>query len=44
MAGQGGRIHISPFGIIPKKEQGKWRLIVDLSHPRDHSINDGVDE
>ena len=44
VADQGSRIHISPFGVIPKKEQGKWRLIVDLSHPRDHSINDGVDE
>ena len=35
-------IHISPFGVIPKKEKGKWRLIVDLSHPDDHSVNDGI--
>ena len=27
-------IHISPLGIIPKKNKpGKWRLIVDLSSP-----------
>ena len=24
-------VHISPFGIIPKKTMGKYRLIVDLS-------------
>ena len=39
-----GPIHINHFGVIPKKHQpGKWRLIVDLSHPRGASINDGVD-
>lgn len=27
-------IHINRFGVIPKRYQpGKWRLIVDLSHP-----------
>ena len=37
-------IHINRFGVIPKKHQpGKWRLIVDLSHPRGAGINDGVD-
>ena len=36
--------HSSPFGVIPKKRQpGKWRLIVDLSSPRNHSVNDGID-
>ena len=36
-------IHISPLGAIPKKNKpGKWRLIVDLSSPPDHSINDGI--
>ena len=37
-------VHVSPFGVIPKKGQGKWRLIVDLSHPKGHSINDGIRE
>ena len=33
-------VHVSRFGVIPKQYQtNKWRLIVDLSHPRDHSIN-----
>ena len=35
-------VHISRFGVIPKGHMGKWRLIVDLSHPKDHSINDGI--
>ena len=35
--------HISRFGVIPKNHQpNKWRLIVDLSHPSDHSVNDGI--
>ena len=37
-------LHISSFGVIPKKEQpGKWRFIVDLSLPQSHSVNDGID-
>ena len=37
-------VHINRFGVIPKSGQpGKWRLIVDLSHPRGESVNDGVD-
>ena len=36
-------VHISWFGVIPKNRQpGKWRLIVDLSHPTGHSVNDGI--
>ena len=36
-------IHISSLGIICKQHQlGKWRLIVDLSFPKGHSINDGI--
>ena len=36
-------LHISHFGIIPKKYQpGKWRLILDLSSPQGHSVNDGI--
>ena len=35
--------HINRFGVIPTKHQpGKWRLIVDLSHPSGHSVNDGI--
>jgi len=33
-------VHISRFGVIPKRHQNnKWRLIVDLSHPLEHSVN-----
>ena len=29
------RVHVNQFGLVPKSHQpGKWRLIVDLSHPR----------
>ena len=35
--------HTSRFGVIPKSHQrDKWRLIVELSHPKHHSVNDGV--
>jgi hypothetical protein len=31
--------------VIPKRGQpGKWRLIVDLSSPKDVSVNDGIDQ
>ena len=34
---------VSRFGVIPKGHTpGKWRLIVDLSAPEGHSINDGI--
>ena len=33
--------HMSRFGVIPKPN--KWRLIVDLSYPPVHSVNDGID-
>ena len=36
------RAHVSHLGIISKNHQpGKWRLIVDLSHPAGVSMNDG---
>ena len=35
-------VHIGRFRVIPKKHSQKWRLIVDLSHPTGHSINDGI--
>ena len=35
--------HTSPIGLIPKPHQpGKWRLIVDLSTPPGHSVNDAI--
>ncbi len=37
-------IQCSPFGVIPKKgKPGRWRLIVNLSAPEGHSVNDGID-
>ena len=36
-------VHTSKFGVLPKKHApGKWRLILDLSSPDNHSINDGI--
>ena len=35
--------HTSSIGLIPKLHQpGKWRLIIDLSSPSGHSINDAI--
>ena len=36
-------VHISRFGVIPKPNQfGKWRLILDLSSPKEASVTDGI--
>ena len=36
-----GLIYCSPFGVIPKRNRpNKWRLIVDLSSPEGHSVNE----
>ncbi len=36
--------HISRFGVIPKNHQpGKWRLIVDFSHPKGACVNEGIE-
>ena len=36
-------VHVSPFGVIPKKgKPNKWRLILDLSSPAERSVNDGI--
>ena len=35
-------VQVSPFGVIEKKERGKWRLILDLSSPEGFSVNDGI--
>ena len=37
-------LQINRFGVIPKgHNRGRWRLITDLSFPREHSVNDGID-
>ena len=43
-AGLVRRVQISRFGVIPKSQPGKWRLILDLSHPGGRSVNDGLDQ
>ncbi|KAM3936556.1 uncharacterized protein RB166_007084 [Leptodactylus fuscus] len=35
-------LRVSPLGIVPKKESGKYRLIHHLSHPKGSSVNDGI--
>ena len=40
----GAQMQVSRFGVIPKNHQpGKWRLILDLSHPAGASVNDGIE-
>ena len=37
-------LQVNRFGVIPKgHNSGKWRFIVDLSHPEGASVNDGID-
>ena len=36
-------LHVSCFCFIPKGYQpGKWRLMLDLSSPAGHTVNDGI--
>ncbi|KAM3934865.1 uncharacterized protein RB166_002260 [Leptodactylus fuscus] len=35
-------LRVSPLGVVPKKEAGKYRLIHHLSHPKGSSVNDGI--
>ena len=36
-------VHTSLIGLVPKSHQvDQWRMIVDLSFPRNHSVNDGI--
>ena len=37
-----GDVQISPLGVVPKKGPNRWRLILDLSSPEGHSVNDGI--
>lgn len=35
----------SPIGLVPKSHQvDRWRMIVDLSFPHNHSVNAGISE
>ena len=44
-AGRALGVHVSPYGVIPKKSKpNKWRLILDLSSPTGHSVNEGIDK
>ena len=36
-------VHLNRLGAVPKSTPGKYRLIVDLSYPEDHSVNCGID-
>ena len=38
------QVHTSQFGVIPKSNPGKWRLIVDMYSPDRVSVNDGIKE
>ncbi|CAJ0941279.1 unnamed protein product [Ranitomeya imitator] len=35
-------LRVSPLGIVPKKEPGKYRLIHHLSYPKGRLVNDGI--
>ncbi|KAM4748944.1 protein KTI12 homolog [Rhinophrynus dorsalis] len=35
---------VSPLGVVPKREPGKFCLIQHLSYPEGHSVNDAIDE
>ena len=39
------QVQISSLGVIPKKHtKNKWRMILDLSHPENTSVNDGINK
>lgn len=35
-------LRVSPLGVVPKKDPGKFCLIYHLSHPKGASVNDGI--
>ena len=44
LTGVSSQVHCSPIGLVPKgRDSGRWRMIVDLSHPHGRSVNDGID-
>ena len=36
------QLHISRLGVVPKHTPGQWQLIVDLSFPEGHSMNNQI--
>lgn len=36
-------VHVSPLGLVPKKEPNSYRLIHHLSYPKGSSLNDEID-
>ena len=37
------QVHCSPIRLVPKgRNSDRWRMIVDLSHPANRSVNDGI--
>ncbi len=36
------QLQVSRLEVVPKHTLGQWRLIVDLSSPEGHSVNDGI--
>jgi hypothetical protein len=34
---------VSPLGLVPKKEHGRFRLIHDLSYSPEGAVNDFID-
>ena len=36
--------NLSPIGLVPKRDPGCYRLIIDLSQPKNNSINSGIPE
>ena len=35
---------VSPLGLVPKKEEGEFRVIHHLSFPEGASVNDGISQ
>lgn len=35
-------LHVSPLGVVPKKNQGKFQLIHHLSFPKGEWVNDAI--
>ena len=35
---------VSPLGLVPKKEEGEYRVIHHLSFPEGSSVNDGISQ
>ena len=38
------RLYLSPLNSVPKSDSTERRVILDLSFPKGHSVNDGIDK